>query len=243
MAIRLFLLILFPLCSHAQTLGVSNPFFVASLLKPAPAAGGGPISVNATATGNNGFGSDTSLTYSHNVPSGSSVLIVGAYVNGSTTSGVTYNGSAMTLITNISGSSHQLSLWHLPNPSSGANNVVISVAAGAQIHGRSASLVNVNTTTPFSFADKNFDFIDPTMSKNVTSASGEFVIDIMAMNLSGGSFTVSGTGQAILAGVEASELVVYCSTNAGSASTPMKASAGFTMAAATSSSKSCRRRS
>lgn len=73
-------------------------------------------------------------TFSHNVGEGNNrFLTVGvAYVSGgSTVSGITYNGVAMTRLKDISANGVGATLWGLVAPATGPNNVVISWSGAA----------------------------------------------------------------------------------------------------------------
>lgn len=88
----------------------------------------------------------TSLTYSHTCTGSNLILWVGVVTYGNAldhVTGVTYNGVAMTRTTNgfnnNSASGPAVYLYYLVNPSTGANNVVISVDSSRLIIGLSAS--------------------------------------------------------------------------------------------------------
>jgi len=87
-----------------------------------------PIAFDAAAQSSNTGAS--SLTYSHTVTGSNTILFVGATMDdGDNLTGITYGGAAMTLIDKISGgisANHYIYLYYLINPSTGANNVVIS---------------------------------------------------------------------------------------------------------------------
>lgn len=90
------------------------------------------IAYDATAGATNS--GTTSLTYSHTCTGSNLILFVGVADNsnaaaGSTT-GVTYNGSAMTLVTSRAASGGKNYLFYLVNPSTGSNSVVITRSNG-----------------------------------------------------------------------------------------------------------------
>jgi hypothetical protein len=73
----------------------------------------------------------SSVTFSHTCTGSNLILFVASH-SSTTTSGVTYNGAAMTKITQKTlGSGAELSLWYLIAPSTGAHNVVATGSGGA----------------------------------------------------------------------------------------------------------------
>lgn len=71
--------------------------------------------------------SASSLTFSHTCTGSNLLLLVGVGANSTDTSGVTYNGVAMTQIaTDVTGTAGYASLWGLLAPSTGANNIVVT---------------------------------------------------------------------------------------------------------------------
>ena len=90
---------------------------------------------------------DTSLTWSHTCNGSDRLLVVtvrGGGGQGDRITGITYDGDAMTKVTNITvpGDNVVLSQYYLLNPSSGAKNVVVSLASGF-MEGDSASYTGV----------------------------------------------------------------------------------------------------
>ena len=91
------------------------------------------IAYDATSGGN---GTGTSLTYAHTCSTGDDrILFVGINITDNTDSvtGVTYAGSAMTLVNKRSGTNAFLYLYYIIAPATGANNVVVSTSASKQI--------------------------------------------------------------------------------------------------------------
>ena len=94
-----------------------------------------------------------SITWSHTVTTsgGSVVLVVGVNATGTTTTGVTYNGDAMTSLSTqaYNGATDEVSLWYLISPDTGANNVIVTLAgASAGAQAGSISLTGVDQTDP-----------------------------------------------------------------------------------------------
>lgn len=91
----------------------------------------------------NGTANSTSLTYSHTCTGSNLYLVVGSspvVSGGENTNSITYNSVSMTQAVPQGDSSNLVnSLWGLINPSTGVNNVVISVTSTANIYSVSAS--------------------------------------------------------------------------------------------------------
>lgn len=112
---------------------------------------------NSGTTGWPAAGTST-LTWSHTCTGSNRILIVGVGLYAqdnivTTTSGVTYNGVAMTLINSISGTADALkqdtSLWYLINPATGANNIVATSSRAIQYHwGGGTSYTGVTQSSP-----------------------------------------------------------------------------------------------
>ncbi len=110
---------------------------------------GGAIVFDATA--DSGATAGTSLTFSHTMSaSANGYLLVGVSTTGGVDpSGVTYNSVAMTKLVSASLSTTvTVSIWGLKAPATGANNVVISIAASQDIVGGSVSFTGAIQTDP-----------------------------------------------------------------------------------------------
>lgn len=95
-----------------------------------------------------GGGSGSSFTYAHNNIAGD-ILFVGFTHNGTTsTTGVTYNGVAMTNINNQRSGDTDSDLWYLIAPATGSHNVVISLAGTTTfIRSAAASYIGARQTS------------------------------------------------------------------------------------------------
>ena len=100
---------------------------------------------SSAATAANG----TSLTFSHTCAGGTdNVLVAGGITrSGSNPTGVTYNGTAMTFLqaAGIAGFTG-VTQWYLPNPASGAHNIVVSIASSTCISFGGISLTGAATS-------------------------------------------------------------------------------------------------
>lgn len=151
---------------------------------------------------------DTSLTFSHTVGAGSNTLLIVAVMiltggGGQTVSGVTYNGTAMSKLDGSSsamvadsGGSVRTELWTLKAPSSGAHNVVISLAGGgASFFAVASSWTGVDQTTPLGTAAKT-TVASGDISVSPSSATGDVVVDAVTEN--GVTIPTPGAGQTVL---------------------------------------------
>lgn len=98
------------------------------------------------------------VTWSHTVAGSETLLFVGVILKtplGGTISGVTYNGTSMTLIDSLDGnnivsnSGFKNSIYYLVAPAAGSNTVSVSfTGTGASAAGGSISLTGVHQTNP-----------------------------------------------------------------------------------------------
>ena len=149
------------------------------------------------------------------------VVLVTTYVAGGTTvSSVTYNGTAMTNAgsqTSPSGNS-RVTIFYLANPSSGAHDIVVTLAASADdLFVAGLSFTDVHQATPTgTFVSANGTSTTPSVV--ATSETGGMVVDgIMA---SSGSSAAVGAGQTSRYSL-ANAIEGYGSTEPGAASVTM----------------------
>ncbi|MGQ0829214.1 MAG: hypothetical protein ACT4ON_12570 [Bacteroidota bacterium] len=146
------------------------------------------IGTNSTTSGSTGI-SATSLTISHTVSGSNTILIVRASTRNGDPTSITYNSVSLTKLATKNNSSQYASIWYLINPSAGTNNVVINGSSGfAPIIGIT-SFTGVHQTAPFGTVVSAAFSSNPSL--NVSSASGELIIDVVNANT---SMTV-GSGQ------------------------------------------------
>ncbi|MGI9067891.1 MAG: beta strand repeat-containing protein [Pyrinomonadaceae bacterium] len=169
------------------------------------------ISVDNTSSAGVAGANVTTLTWSHTVGTGSNrILIVGVSIfgGGLTVSSVTYGGTALTRIggQTDSGNKVRMEIWKLVAPASGTASIVVTPSAATRVVGGAVSFNNVDQTIPNgTFASASGSSTAP--SVNVTSATGEVVID-----------TLVATGDAISASVGAGQTQRWNKTT-GSTST------------------------
>ena len=102
------------------------------------------IAFDSTANGLQG--STTTLTYSHVCTGSNLILFVSVTTVSTNISGVTYNGTGMTLLSNVNNGAKNY-LFYLINPSTGANNIVVSAGGSTLIMSSSASYTGANQSS------------------------------------------------------------------------------------------------
>lgn len=114
-----------------------------------------------------------SLTFAHTITGSDTILFVGATgVDFEVVTGVTYAGTAMTLITKksaVGGTNNTIYLYYLINPTTGNNNVVISRSGTGYIGGVSASYTGVKQSSqPDAYASST-NTLNTSITQTVTS--------------------------------------------------------------------------
>jgi len=146
---------------------------VASLASTAQAR----VALDATTSTSNDFG--TSLTWPHTVGFESNrLLLVGVSLQYATSSRVTFNGIAMTLLGREQGGSAAndgfVEIWALVAPPAGTGTIVVTVPLGDAIVGGAASFSGVDQEAPFgAFAAAHGQSTFPNVT--VPSASDDVV--------------------------------------------------------------------
>lgn len=146
-------------------------------------------------------GAPASLTKSYTqVEEINTIIIVGIVCQGATHDSVTFDGQALTKLTENIDISEQVSMWYRVNPNVTTANVVLTMGNEAKCGMMITSWKNVHQTTPFSnSANDNDEDGSPTVV--CTSAVGELVIDFFIHADS--SQPGVGTGQTQLVNIEA----------------------------------------
>lgn len=150
--------------------------------------------------------SGTSLTYSHTIATGASILVVAAGVrdisgagDSPTFTSVTFNGIAMTELTNEVTSDGYLraGIFYLVDPPVGTFSIVITgSAATGEVYGGSSSWFNVKASSPFrGFNKATGSTATPTV--NITTVASDMAVDSVAsptvvVNTVGAGQTVFG---------------------------------------------------
>lgn len=97
-----------------------------------------------------GFTTTSPLTFSHTVSGSNTILIIGCTrgTTGTTITGVTYNGIAMSFLAEATASGvSAIRLYSLISPSTGANSVSIAFTGGGNTTGVSSSYTGVKQTS------------------------------------------------------------------------------------------------
>ncbi|MBI2913817.1 MAG: DNRLRE domain-containing protein, partial [Chloroflexi bacterium] len=168
----------------------------------------------------------SSLSWSHTVGSGSNrLLVVGVSVSyaGTTVSGVTYGGTALTQVgvKDAPSSDGRVEIWRLLAPASGTANVVVSLTNGnlSTTVAGAVSFTDVHQTSPLgAFASASGASGNPSVA--VSSAAGEVVVDTVMWNGSYTTLTV-GAGQMQRWNRTTSGMIGAGSTEPGAASVTM----------------------
>ena len=190
---------------------------IATLTSPAAThvsgSSGQPVTLDATSSSRRRAGTGTdisptfsSLTWSHTTGSGSNrLLLVGVALEpdsqGTTVSTVTYSGQSLTRagFQQSSDNEARMEIWRLVNPPSGTANVVVTLNQSCDdaVVAVASTFSGVHQTTPLgTFASSQSDLGDaaPQPSLSLTSAAGELVFDMLALD-DADSVTAPGGGQ------------------------------------------------
>lgn len=109
-----------------------------------PPAAAAPAIAFDTATGAAGSGSAT-RSWSHTCTGSDLILLVGTGCNSGTVSSITYGGTGLTKIANISnGTVGEVELWGLVGPPAGTATVLVTNSVPTYVSGISASYTGVN---------------------------------------------------------------------------------------------------
>lgn len=128
------------------------------------------------------------------------IATIGVFKTGGVTtiSSVTYGGIAMSQVTSgtVASGTIRSSIYYLINPTAGAADIVVTLAATAGCYLVASSWVGVHQTTPLgTYASATDTSAAPTVT--VTSATDEVVVDAL-MTIGAGTLTV-GSGQTVIA--------------------------------------------
>jgi len=155
------------------------------------------IVFDAASTGTAGIAS--SLTFAHTTGSGNKrFLVVGvAYQDTTSVSSITYNGTSLTFVNRASQSSTTSELWYLANPSSGANNVVITMSGTTAYP--TGSAITFTGVAQTSLVDSSNTATGNDTAPTVTTTTtrdNSWVVDCVAVQTNTGDITLTvGAGQ------------------------------------------------
>jgi hypothetical protein len=135
-------------------------------------------SAEGTATTN------ATLTFAHTCTGNDLILIVAVVDQDHNTTGVTYNGVAMTAINN---GAQGDSLWYLVGPATGSNNVVVTRSgAGDLFNAASSSYTGVDQSSPIDSSNTGNSLSRPLTITTTVVASGCWLVG-MAANFNAGT--------------------------------------------------------
>lgn len=148
--------------------------------------GAAGVTLGATITTSADLNSRSSWTVSHTVDTGMTLLVV-ATVQGSSVTGITYNGVAMTQFVAAGNPNY---IYYLKNPTEGAHNIVVSMSASNNDHALTAWNFSGNDTTTAmeSATDPGLNTDSTTVT---TTLDGEYVVSSMRTNSTGSTWTYS----------------------------------------------------
>lgn len=180
--------------------------------------------------------SASSVTVSHTVSGSNRLLIVFANgeIFGETFTGVTYNGVAMTEIRQAAVATFwRHSAWYLIAPATGTANIVATLSGTVDRPALQAiSLTGVDQTTPIGTYGEQITASGTAKTVNVSSASGELVIDCLFTTGAAGWGLTPGSGQtAEISEHEHSSMASRISSEAGASTVTMSWTAGTSTAA------------
>jgi hypothetical protein len=145
-------------------------------------------------------GAATSITFSHTHSAGSNgylYVVTGHSSGGFTITGVSYNGVALTNIDSRTTTSTTMSLrsWELANPSTGANNVIITMNAGPfnPISVEAISFLGAN-----GFGNATFvDTAGPPVTGTLTVSQNSMILAYAAAGTAGTNLSFTGVTDTI----------------------------------------------
>jgi hypothetical protein len=137
---------------------------------------------DAASSASTGAPETATLSWSHTVSGADRILLVGVSINGNkTVSSVTYGGDQLTRIATVNqGSSARASLWYLLNPPTGTQTVLVTMSGNARFVAGAHSYTGVSQSNPIGTASVNTGGSSKTATLNLTSATGELAVDVVA---------------------------------------------------------------
>jgi hypothetical protein len=127
-------------------------------------------------------GWQSSITFAHTTGSGNNrILMVGVstWVTETITS-VTYNGTNLTKLASEADVGQRVDFWYLKNPAVGTYNIVVTGSNNMDISAGATTWFNVNQVDTFGTPVGESALSTASQSVNVTSTTGEVVIDHLA---------------------------------------------------------------
>lgn len=140
-------------------------------------------------------GAGTGPSWSHTCSGSNRLLIVATadWVGGDTdtTTGITYNGVALTKLTASKAfNTARSQLWYLVNPASGAHTIAVTSSAGMAFI--ASSYTGVDQSTPLGTPVANTGNSATPTSGSITGQVGNLLVDNVAVLGGGGALTAGG---------------------------------------------------
>lgn len=141
--------------------------------------------------------SAASITYAHTCTGTDRILFVGVFARNQTVSSVTYAGVTMTevgaRVGPQGGANDYISMFVLPNPASGSNNVIVTIAGSAVLISGAVSYTGAaQTGQPDAYTDNDNTTESTTTTTVTTVADNCWVMGMVRAGTSG--TTTAGTG-------------------------------------------------
>lgn len=162
------------------------------------------ISIDATSAAANNVTGVTSVTWSHTVASGATILVVqsGLVTTGTTISGITFNGTALTRAVQYYNSFNvQSEIWYLVSPTATTANIVVtySVDANKALEPKNGaiSMLGTDTSSPLGVTGTAGTSTGAVTKSVTTTAANSYLVDMVTQaGTDLGSPTGSGQTQA-----------------------------------------------
>lgn len=200
----------------------------ALIFRTAPTWGGDTTITHASTTSaNSGSNTASTLSFTHTtgaLDNGILVVSVAMRTNTPSVRSVTYNGHNLTKLERSARSNAAAELWYLVGPPEGTGTVTVRLSASVRFAASASTFEHVDGTTPFGTA------VAATGSSqeatlDVSSATGELVIDVLSKQVSTEDITADGSQSTRWTQVTTSSatnnLRAGGSTKAGEATTTM----------------------
>jgi hypothetical protein len=145
-------------------------------------------------------GASTTYTLAHTQDTGASgyLIVLTGISSSATPTGVTYNGVSMTLLDSRATTSTgmQIQAWGLANPSTGANNVVVSWSSGP-FNPVNVEAISFTGSSGFGNAGFSDTAGPPNTTATVTVSSNSVIVGQAAAGTAGTNVTIDGSSRTI----------------------------------------------
>lgn len=144
------------------------------------------------ASSSNTVTSQSSLTFSHTCTGSNLVLIVGVSADSAASpTSVTYNGVGMTK--QVTETGIDTTLWTLANPSTGANNIVVTFAAGHYFSAGGISLTGCDTSSPVGATNHGNGSANDAAISVTTTQANSWLVACVTHNRNSSVTAISGS--------------------------------------------------